>query len=174
MTRLATLPLAAAALAAGLASGTRGAAPQRDPDARVELEVAGLLPMGEGAAAVLVLREKGAKTLLPLVVPGPGPGERTGELRSPGLLGQVIAALGARVTEVRIDRAEESRAGATVRLSQGPRSLELRGRPSESISLAVTAKAPIVTSRRLLDESGVTPEELSRAKRKAQTGAERL
>jgi bifunctional DNase/RNase len=158
-------------LAATLASA---AGSGRDPEARVELEVAGLLPMGEGEAAVLVLREKGAQTLLPLVVPGSGAGEHAGELKSPGLLGQAISALGARVTEVVIDRAEESRAGAIVRLAQGTRRVELRGRPSESVSLAVSTKAPIVTSRRLLDESGLTPEDLARARKKVRSKGERL
>jgi bifunctional DNase/RNase len=130
--------------------------------------------MGEGAAAVLVLREKGAQTLLPLVVPGPGPGQHAGELRSPGLLGQAIAALGARVTEVEIERAEETRAGAKVRIVQGARSVELRGPPSESVSLAVSARAPIVTTRRLLNESGLTPDDLQKAKAKRRSKPDRL
>ncbi|HEX9242719.1 MAG TPA: bifunctional nuclease domain-containing protein [Anaeromyxobacter sp.] len=173
MSRLAVWPLASLGLAATLAAGTAGGG-RPDPDARVELEVAGLLPMGEGAGTVLVLREKGAQTLLPLLVPAPGAGDHEGELRSPGLLGQAIAALGARVTEVEIDRAEETRTGAKVRLAQGERSVELRGRPSESVSLAISAKAPIVTTRRLLDESGLSPEDLAKAKRKVRSRGERL
>jgi hypothetical protein len=140
----------------------------------VELEVIGLLPLGEGSTAVLVLREKGARTLLPLVIPGSGVGEHGSGLRGPGLLGQAIEALGARVREVEIDRAEESRAGARVRLTQGARSIELRGRPSESVALAVSARVPIVTTRRLMDESGLTPEDLTRARRKRLERGERL
>jgi bifunctional DNase/RNase len=173
VTRAPLWPLAILGLAVALGA-TAGRAEGDGPEARVELEVAGLLPMGEGETAVLVLREKGAKTLLPLVLPRSGAGEHEGELRSPGLLGQAIAALGARVTEVEIDRAEESRAGARVRLAQGTRTLELRARPSESISLAVSARAPIVTTRRLLDEAGLTPDDLAKAHRAHKEDAERL
>jgi hypothetical protein len=164
------LPLGlAAALALGASPDTR-----HDGNARVELEVIGLLPLNEGAAAVLVLREKGSRTLLPLVIPGSGVTEHGSGLRGPGLLGQAIEALGARVSEVEIERAEESRAGARVRLSQGTRTVELRGRPSESVALAVSARVPIVTTRRLMDESGLTPEDLARAHRRKLDRGERL
>jgi bifunctional DNase/RNase len=61
-----------------------------------------------------------------------------------------------------------------VRLAQGGRSLELRGPPSESVALAISAKVPIVTTRRLLEEAGLTPEDLGRAHRKARRGEQRL
>jgi hypothetical protein len=133
--------------------------------ARIELEVAGVLPMQEGVASILVLREKGARTLLPVVVPGPdAPRPEAG---GGGLLGRAIEALGGRVSEVEIDRAEETRAGARVRLAQGARRVELRARPSESVALAVAAGVPIVTTRRVLDESGLTPEDLAQAHARA-------
>ena len=170
--RLRAVP--AALLGAALVIGGTGARPSRDGAERVELEVAALLPMGEGEATVLVLREKGARTILPLVIPGGRLGEHENELRGPGLLGQAIEALGARVAEVQIDRAEETRTGARVRLAQGGRSMEVRGPPSESVALAISAKAPIVTTRRLLDEAGLTPEDLARLHRKARHGEKRL
>lgn len=174
---MAPLPLHAlplVALGAALAVGGTAARPAHDGGERVELEVAGLLPMGEGEAAVLVLREKGSRTLLPLVLPASRLGEHANELRGPGLLGQAIEALGGRVAEVEIDRAEESRTGARVRLAQGGRRLELRGAPSESVALAISAKVPIVTTRRVLDESGLTPDDLAKAHARAQRHAERL
>ena len=161
---LRVLPVAGLALLALSAAAARPRA--GDGAARVELEVVGVVPMGEGAAAVLVLREKGARTLLPLVIPATGMGEPHGELRRPGLLGQVIEALGARISEVEIERAEESRTSARVRLTQGGRPVELRGSPSESVALAVSAKAPIVTTRRVMEEAGLTPEDLAKAHRK--------
>jgi bifunctional DNase/RNase len=78
------------------------------------------------------------------------------------------------VAEVQIDRAEETRTGARVRLAQGGRSLEVRGPPSESVALAISAKAPIVTTRRLLDEAGLTPDDLARIHRRARLGQQRL
>jgi uncharacterized protein len=161
-TTLRALPLAG--LAASLLTA---AAAQHSVVERIELEVAGLLPIGEGSSAILVLREKGARTILPLVIPAGGVGEGEGELRGPGLLGQAIEALGGRVAEVEIDRAEESRSGARVRLAQGERKLEIRGLPSESVALAISANVPILTSRRVLDEAGLTPEDLAKAHAKA-------
>jgi bifunctional DNase/RNase len=149
--------LLALAVALGAAAHPVGAATGE----RIELEVAGVLPMQEGGASVLVLREKGARTLLPLVVPG-GDAPHSGA-HGTGLLGRAIEALGGRVSEVEIERAEETRSAARVRLAQGARRVELRARPSESVALAMAAGVPIVTTRRVLDESGVTPEDLVRA-----------
>lgn len=169
---LRALPLVV--LGAALVVGGTAARPARDANERVVLEVAGLLPMGEGAAAVLVLREKGSRTILPLVIPGAGVGERENELRAPGLLGQAIEALGGRVSEVEIERTEEARTGARVRLAQGGRTLELRGPPSESVALAISAKVPIVTTRRVLQEAGLTPEDLAKAHARERRGESRL
>jgi bifunctional DNase/RNase len=128
---------------------------------RVELELAGVLPMPEGSAGILVLREKGKETILPLVVPdgrrfAPGPGH------DPGLLGAVVAALGGRVAEVEITEVEESTAGAWVRLSRGGERIEIRASPSEGVALAVSVGVPILTTRKLLDEAGLTPEDLAK------------
>jgi hypothetical protein len=168
------LALPAAFVAATVALTATGAHPPAPAAAaRVELEVAGVLPMPEGTASILVLREKGARTLLPLVVPGSDVAGQ-GEVEGGGLLGQAIEALGGRVSEIEIDRAEETRAGARVRLAQGARHVELRARPSESVALALAAGVPIVTSRRVLDEAGLTPEDLARAHATAKGGDTRL
>lgn len=162
-----TLLLASVALAA---TGAR--APERDASPRVELELAGVLPLPEAPAGILVLREKGKEVLLPLLVPDGRsfiPGAETG-----GLLGRAIEALGAKVSEVEIDRPEESTAGARVRLAQGAKRVEIQAVPSESIALAVAAGVPIVTSRRLLDEEGLTPEDLSRVQARRGPGSSRL
>ncbi len=159
---------------AGLAAALLTAAGAQPKAERIELEVAGLLPMGEGSSAILVLREKGSTTLLPLVIPAAGVGDAAGELRGPGLLGRAIEALGGRVSEVEIERAEESRSGARVRLAQGERTLEIRGLPSESVALAISAKVPIVTSRRVLDEAGLTPDDLAKVHAKARRREKRL
>jgi hypothetical protein len=164
-----------AAFVAGAVALTAAAAHPPGPagSARVELEVAGVLPMPEGPAAILVLREKGASTLLPLIIPGGDVGKDR-DVHRGGLLGQAIEALGGRVSEVEIDRAEETRAGARVRLAQGARRVELRARPSESVALALAAGVPIVTTRRVLEEAGITPEDLARAHSKARARESRL
>jgi bifunctional DNase/RNase len=165
------LALPAAALA-GLVALTAADKPP-PPGPRVELEVAGVLPVPEGSGSILVLREKGARILLPLIVPGDAAQARE-PAQDAGLLGQAIEALGGRVSEVEIDRAEETHGGARVRLAQGARRLELRARPSESIALALSAGVPIVTTRRVLDEAGLTPEDLAEAHERAKPDRTRL
>jgi bifunctional DNase/RNase len=136
----------------------------------VELELAGVLPMPEGSAGIIVLREKGKETILPLVVPD---GKRfvPGRTREPGLLRQAIEALGGRVSEVQIDAVEESSGGARVRLARGGERIELEAAPAESIALAVAAGVPILTTRRLLDEAGLTREDLARIHARVGRGA---
>lgn len=151
-----------------VAAAARGPA-HHDGRGRVELELVGVLPVPEGPAGILVLREKGKQTLLPLFVPD---GRRFSPSAGGGsLLDRAIAALGGRVAEVEIERAEETSAGARVRISQAGRPLELQAVPSESIALAVSARVPIVTSRRLLDEEGLTPEDLAKAHPRGGKGA---
>ena len=101
-------------------------------------------------------------------------GEGENELKGPGLLGQAIEALGGRVSEVQIDRAEESRTGARVRVAQNGRTLELRGTPSETVALALSAKVPIVTTRRVIEEAGLTPDDLARAHSRGRSRGNRL
>jgi bifunctional DNase/RNase len=130
--------------------------------------------MPEGHAGILVLREKGKGRILPVVVPD-GRDLRPGAPATDGLLGRAIAALGARVAEVEIEEAEESAAGARVRMTQGGKQVELPAVTSESVALALAANAPIYARRRLLEDSGLTPEDLARAHRAVQDpGATRL
>ncbi len=142
------------------------AAARPAPRDRVELELAGVLPMPEGSAGILVLREKGAETILPLVVPD-GKRFAPGRAREPGLLRETIEALGGRVEEVELEQVEESTAGARVRMTRGAERIEIRAVPSESIALAVASGAPILTTRRLLDEAGLTRADLDRIHRAA-------
>lgn len=172
------LSLAAlAAVLAGIAAlPARLSAEGPAAEARVELELAGVLPVttgpGEGAC-ILVLREKGARTILPLLLPDTSAQALQADLgarRTPGMLGEALRALGARVREVEIGAAEETVRAAHVRLRQGGRLLQVDGRPSEAVALALAAGAPILVTRRLLTEAGLTPEELARARRKETRG----
>lgn len=140
---------------------------------RVELELAGILPMPEGAAGILVLREKGKETILPLVVPD-GKRFSPGGGRDPALLRGAIEALGGRVDEIEIAELEESSSGACVRLTRGGERIEVPALPSESVALALAAGVPIVTTRRLLDEAGLTAEDLARVHASAKEAAVRL
>ena len=158
---LLALPLALFAGSLAVVASTAASAPPRGEE-RVELEVAGVVPMPEGSAGILVLREKGKETILPLVVPDGKDLAPDGPARG-GLLGRTIEALGGHVTEVEIEQTEETASGARVRLAQGARQVDVRGVPSESIALALAAKAPIVARRHVLDQAGLTPDDLARA-----------
>lgn len=150
------LPLAAfAALVLTAANAPAGGS-------RVELELAGVLPMPEAPAGIVVLRVKGGSTILPFVVPD---GRRFEAGVDDGLLGRAIEALGARVSRVEIDQAEESSTGARVHLAHGGKDVEVRAAPSESIALALAARVPIVATRQLVDEAGLTPGDLARAQK---------
>lgn len=144
------------------------------PDGRVELEMAGVLPVPGEPMSILVLREKGTKTLLPLFVSAAAGADTKDEVHRHGLAGDAISALGAKVAEVQIDRAEEEPAAARVRIAQGARRLEVRARPSESVALALASGAPILTTRRVLDESGLTEDDLVRAHTRARARGQRL
>jgi hypothetical protein len=164
---LIVLPLALFVGSLALAA-TAARAPAADGPDRIELELAGVLPMPEAPAGIVVLRVKGSDTILPLVVPDGRAFEGRGA--DGGLLGRAIEALGGRVSQVQIDRAEESSAGARVHLAQGGKDVELPAVPSESIALALAAGVPIVTTRRLIDEAGLTPKDLARAHAHALAG----
>jgi bifunctional DNase/RNase len=148
-----------------------GAAREAGPSDRVALEFAGVVPMEEEGASVLVLREKGAQTLLPLVVPAAVAREIEVRLRlgpahaGRSLLDHTLEALGAKVVEVELETASETANGSTVRLAQGRRALELPARPSESLALAIRAGAPILARRRLLQDEGLAAEDLERLRR---------
>lgn len=161
-----SLPLAVAAAAVlALAAAGEKKPGARPSDARVQLEVSAVLAMPEGPAALVVLRDRASGTVLPLLVPDGAAldaGARAG-LPPEGLLGRALEALGARVVAVELDAAEETSAGARVRLAQGERQIEVPARPSESLALALAAGAPISTTRRLLAEAGLTPDELHEA-----------
>jgi bifunctional DNase/RNase len=180
---------AAAALAAGLAAHPAGAhagAPRRahaasraDPADRIELEVVGVLPMADEGASVVVLREKGAARILPLLVPAHTGRSVDARLKAgaerapPTLLDSTLRALGAKVVEVELDAAEETASAATVRLAAGSRALEITARASESVALAVGAGARIVARRRLLDAEGLDKDDLARLRRSGRRAGEK-
>lgn len=152
--------------AVGALPRAAGAAP-----ARVRLDVAGVLPLEESGASILVLRERGSRTILPVMVPGPGRElRRKVEGREPSSVLAAIQALGGKVLEVEIASADEVAGGARIRVAQGARRVTLDGIPSESVALAVAAGAPIVTSRAVIDAAGLTPDDLARARERLAGG----
>jgi hypothetical protein len=162
----ALLPLLVATTATFVAGATRAAGPQDV----VELEVLGVVALESEAASILVLRQKGAQVVLPIHV-----GREEGAAidlrlrRAPSshshatdLLAGAIAALGGKVTRVEIRSVHAALFRARVLLQQGDRRLELEGRPSDSVALALAERAPIFTARKVMAEAGLVPSDLDR------------
>lgn len=165
----ASLPVLATLVIAGAVavSATPAGAPQAE---MVEMEVAGVFPLEGGQAGLLVLREKGRETLLPIVV---GRGEADAietrldhrppsRPRAQELLETTIGLLGARVVRVEIRDASEALYRARVHLAQGANRVELEARPSDSVALALGASAPIFASKQLVKDAGLSREDLRR------------
>ena len=167
-TCLALLPLIVATSAASVAgSAPRAAPPEQEV---VELEVLGVVPLESEAASILLLRQKGAQAVLPIYVGreqaalielrlGRAPSTRS---HAPDLLAGAIAALGGKVTRVEIRSVQAALFRARVLLQQGDRRLELEGRPSDTVALALSEQAPIFASRKVMAEAGLVPSDLDR------------
>lgn len=149
------------------------AAPRADRPELVRLEVVGVLPLESDSGSLLVLRDGERGTLLPIFV-GRSEGAaleqrlRRGPSRRPGpadLLEHTISALGGRVAGVAIEGEQAALFRARVTLQQGERRLELEARPSDSVALAVAARAPIFATRQVLAEAGLTRQDLARLHR---------
>lgn len=149
------------------------AAPRAGHPELVRLEVVGVLPLDGDSGSLLVLREEERGTLLPIFV-GRSEGAaidqrlRRGPSRRPGpadLLEHAISALGGRVAAIAIEGEQAALFRARVTLLQGERRIELEARPSDSIALAVVARAPIFATRQVLAEAGLTREDLARGHR---------
>ncbi len=136
----------------------------------VEMEVLGVVPLEGAQSSMLVLKDKHAETILPLVI---GQSEALAiELRLRGaaaprplthdLLDRAIAALGGRVVDIEIAALKDSVFEARIRLVQGSQSLVIDARPSDSVALALRSHAPIFARRKVLDDAGLTKAALDR------------
>jgi uncharacterized protein len=141
----------------------------------VEVEVATVLSVAEDGASIVVLRERDGETLLPMFV---GEAEATvidQRLRGAGgartdahdLLARAVGALGAEVKRVDITHVEDATFRALLHLARDGRDVVLDARPSDSIALALAAKAPIYVARGVLDEAGLTRQDVARLRRAA-------
>lgn len=135
----------------------------------VEMEVLGVVPLEAETASLLILRQKGARTVLPIFVGRPEGAAIEQRLkqptahRPPDLLAHAIEALGAKVSRIAIDGAQAALFSARVTLQQGTRTIEMEARPSDSVALAIASHAPIYATRHVVDEAGLTEDDLARA-----------
>ncbi len=155
-----------------VALGAMGAAVGATGDL-IEMEVLGVVPLDSETTSILVLRQKGEHTLLPIFVGRlegaaierrmkHGPAEHG---HASELLRHSIEALGGRVARVIIEGAGGRPFHARVALDQGRSHHDLEARPSDSVSLALASRAPIFATRQVMTESGLTEQELAKVHR---------
>ena len=116
---------------------------------------------------VVILQEDGGERVLPIWI---GPAEASAiamELQgvkaqrplTHDLLKQVIVGLGGDLRRVVISSVKENTYFAELLIRREDQVFQVDARPSDSIALALRLNAPIFTSDRLLDESGVETDE---------------
>ena len=116
---------------------------------------------------MVILQEEGGPRVLPIWI---GPAEASAiamELQgvkaqrplTHDLLKQVIVGLGGDLRRVVISSVKENTYFAELLIRREDQVFQVDARPSDSIALALRLNAPIFTSDRLLDESGVETDE---------------
>lgn len=116
---------------------------------------------------VVILREKGGARILPIWI---GPAEANAiamELQgvkaqrplTHDLLKQIIIGLGGELRRVVISSVKENTYFAELLIHRDDQVFQVDARPSDSIALALRLHAPIFTSDKLLDESGLQSDE---------------
>jgi uncharacterized protein len=165
-------------LAAGAALVLAGGAGPGGPEL-LEMEVMGVVPLEDGEANLLVLARKDAGSVLTMVIGRSEAAAIDARLRratpprpmTHDLLGRAIGELGGKVERVEIVAFKDSVFLATVRLKQGGRSLSLDARPSDSVALALRAGAPIYAARKVVEEQGISRDDLEKMRRRGESPA---
>jgi bifunctional DNase/RNase len=162
----------AAAVAGGLllSVGLARAAPAGE---MVEMEVLGVLPLEDGQSSLLVLAQKDGQAVLTPVIGRSEANAIEMALRhmtpprpmTHDLLEKVIGRLGGTVERVEIDGLRDSTFLATVRVRQGRRAHVIDARPSDSVALALRARAPVFASRRVVGAAGLSRSDLEKLRR---------
>lgn len=134
----------------------------------VELEVRDVLPITELDTHAIVLVSKDGATMLPIFVDEAAAVSiafRLAEQEPPhplaqDLLDSVVAELGGKVTEVRIDSLEDDVFVGRVVIRQDGNDHAIDARPSDSIAMAIQGDAPILANRQVLEEAGIDESEV--------------
>ncbi|MGZ3460164.1 MAG: bifunctional nuclease family protein [Archangium sp.] len=135
----------------------------------IELEVRDVIPLVEAQTHAVVLTTRNGDMVLPIFVDESAAvaiAFRLAHLQPPqplsqDLLGSVVTELGGKVTEVRIDDLRDDIYFGRVFLEQGKRKVALEARPSDSIAMALDGKARIMVTRKVLDEAGISRDEIN-------------
>ena len=115
---------------------------------------------------VVVLKEKEGQRTIPIVIGIPEASAikiKIADIKPPrplthDLLKNTIERLGARLEKVVIDKIAGNTFYAKLILKTDHKLTTVDARPSDSIALALRAKAPIFVSREVLDQAGMGPD----------------
>jgi hypothetical protein len=135
-----------------------GAEAQSQP---VELTLQSIVHV-RGGREVAILAEKDGVRRLPVVLSKSEAAQMDRAPRGPeGLFGASLGALGGRVLRASIDGAPDPRGlRGHVALSSSSGEVSIEASAGEALALAVQAGAPIVADPEVLDEAGITPDDL--------------
>ena len=129
----------------------------------IEMELIRILMNETRGEQMVVLKEKGGKRTLPIIIGIPEAsaiklkisGIRTPRPMTHDLLKNIIEQLGATLKEVIIDRLQENTFYAKLVLNgTKDKAVVVDARPSDSIALALRAGCPIFTTENLLNQVG--------------------
>jgi bifunctional DNase/RNase len=132
------------------------------------MDVKDVVPLTElkQHAVVLVAREDGS--VLPLFVDETAAvaiafrliGHPTPHPLAQDLLDRIVPSLGAHLTEVRIDDVKDHVYTSHVVIKRANQEVVLEARPSDAVAMALSAKAPVFVSRKVMSEAGITRAEI--------------
>jgi len=138
------------------------------PAPLVRLEVRDIVPLKELKQHAVVLVSKDDGTVLPLFVDETAAvaiafrlaGRPTPHPLAHDLLDRIVPSLGGRLTEVRIDGLRDHIYSSHVVIKQADRELVIEARPSDAVSMALAAKAPVFATRQVIADGGITRAEI--------------
>jgi bifunctional DNase/RNase len=133
------------------------------------MDVKDVVPLKElkQHAVVLVAREDGS--VLPLFVDETAAvaiafrliGQPSPHPLAQDLLDRIVPSLGAHLTEVRIDDVKDHVYTSHVVIKRANQEVVLEARPSDAVAMALSAKAPVFVTRRVMAEAGISRAEIN-------------
>ena len=133
----------------------------------IEMNVAAVLPMRGGGAAVVLIDSKDGKAL-PISVGGTEAlsiqlrlaKQRFGRPLTHDLLESIVREMGGKVVRAQVDEIRGEAYIGSVFVQTGERVARIDARPSDAIALALGNGLPVFVSRKVLDAAGVSPDAL--------------
>jgi hypothetical protein len=140
------------------------------PNGYVRANVASVVSMKDGGSAVLLVDDK--DRILPIWIGGSEAlsisyrlhGEQPDRPLTHDLLSSLVQELGGRAMEAHVDGLRGTTFLGSVYVEQSGRVLRLEARPSDAIAMALGSGVPIYVAKLVMDEGGVTREELERSR----------